>query len=148
MILHCLVSLIIYFCRNAVSSKSQIKQVCASSGMAIFACTAATVAADDGISPSTVRNVRLQLPLMVWYTWSMDIKVAPRRIYTVPVKLKAYARKSTRALCAWVSGSVTVKVTDLLTHTRAGTQCPGSTWKKYRPHRPNLLHCMIALRGA
>ena len=116
--------------------------------MAIFASMAAMIAADDGILPSTVRNVWLQLPLMVWCTWSMEIKVAPRRIYTVCDKLKAYVRKSTKALCAWDSGSVTVKVTDLLTLTRAGTQCPGSTWKKYHPHRPNLLHCHDCIAGS
>ena len=44
-------------------------------------------------------------------------------------------RKSTRALCAWDSGSVNVLVRNQLTLTRAGTQCPGSTWKKYHPHR-------------
>ena len=44
-------------------------------------------------------------------------------------------RKSTRALCVWDSGSVIVLVLDLLMHKRAGTQCPGSTWKKYHPRR-------------
>ena len=48
---------------------------------------------------------------------------------------KECVKKSTRALYAWDSGSVTVLVTDLLTLTQAGTQCPGSTWKKYHPHR-------------
>ena len=44
-------------------------------------------------------------------------------------------RKSTKALCVWDSGSVIVLVMDLLTQKQAGTQCPGSTWKKYHPHR-------------
>ena len=44
-------------------------------------------------------------------------------------------KKCTRARYAWGSGSVTVLVTDLPTRTQAGTQCPGSTWKKYHPHR-------------
>ena len=44
-------------------------------------------------------------------------------------------RKSARALCVWDSGSVIVLVMDLLMHKQAGTQCPGSTWKKYHPHR-------------
>ena len=50
-------------------------------------------------------------------------------------KSKACVRKSTTVQCAWDSGSVTVLVTDLLTHTQAGTRCPGSMWKKYHPHR-------------
>ena len=44
-------------------------------------------------------------------------------------------RKSTKALCVWDSGSVIVLVMDRQMHTQAGTQCPGSTWKKYHPHR-------------
>ena len=36
----------------------------------------------------------------------------------------------------WDSGSLTVLVTDMLTHTLDGTQCPGCTWKKY--HLLNL----------
>ena len=61
--------------------------------------------------------------------------MAPKKICTVYDKSKACVKKSTRALCAWDSGSVTVLVTDLLTLTQAGTQCPGSTWKKCHPHR-------------
>ena len=44
-------------------------------------------------------------------------------------------RKSARALFVWDSGSVIVLVLDLLTPQQAGTQCPGSTWKKYHHHR-------------
>ena len=65
----------------------------------------------------------------------MEIKVVHKEIYTVYVKSKACVKKSTRAQYAWDSGSVTVLVTDLLTPTQGGTQCPGSTWKKYHPHR-------------
>ena len=46
-------------------------------------------------------------------------------------------RKSTRVLCAWDSGSANVAVTNLLMLTQAGPECPGSTWKKYLPHRLN-----------
>ena len=44
-------------------------------------------------------------------------------------------RKSTKALCVLDSGSVIVLVMDQQMHTQAGTQFPGSTWKKYHPHR-------------
>ena len=60
--------------------------------------------------------------------------MAPRKIYTAHDNLKACVKTSARAQCAWDSGLVTVMVTDRLTRTRAGTQCPGSTWKKYHPH--------------
>ena len=38
----------------------------------------------------------------------------------------------------WDSGLATVLATDLLTLTQVGTQCPGSTWKKYHPHKLKL----------
>ena len=63
------------------------------------------------------------------------METAAKKIYTACGKSKACVKKSTKALCAWDSGSVTVMVTDRLTRTRVGTQCPGSTWKKYHPHR-------------
>ncbi len=46
-------------------------------------------------------------------------------------------RKSTKVWYAWDSGSVTALVSDLLTQTQAGNQCPGFTWKKYHPHKLN-----------
>ena len=61
--------------------------------------------------------------------------MAPKKIYIAHDNSKACVKKSTRAQYAWDSGSVTVLVTDLLTPTQGGTQCPGSTWKKYHPHR-------------
>ena len=66
--------------------------------------------------------------------------MAAKRIYTAPVISRVCARKSTKVLCAWDSGSVTVMVTDLPTHTQAGTQYPGSTWKKYHPHRHSVVY--------
>ena len=103
------------------------------SGVATFAFITATLAADDGISPSMVQSVQLQQLLMVSYTWSMEM--APKKIYIAHVTSKESVRKSTRALCAWDSGSVIVLVMDLLMRTQAGTRCPGSTWKKYLLHR-------------
>ena len=61
--------------------------------------------------------------------------MAPKNICIAHDKSKACVKKSTKVLCALDSGSVTVLVTDLLTHTQAGTQSPGSMWKKYHPHR-------------
>ena len=68
------------------------------------------------------------------------MEIAAKRIYSAPVISRVCARKSRKVLCAWDSGSVTVMVTDLPTHTQAGAQCPGSTWKKYHPHRHNVLY--------
>jgi len=61
--------------------------------------------------------------------------VAPKKIYIAHGKSKACVKKSAKVQYAWDSGSVTVLVTDLLTPTQAGTQCPGSTWKRCHPLR-------------
>ena len=115
-------------------TKLQAIQRCESTGLATFVFITATAAAGDGILPSTVQSAQLQQPLMVWSTWYMVL--APKKIYTAHVTLKEFARNSTRAQCAWDSGSVTVLGSaDLLMRTQAGTQCPGSTWKKYLPHK-------------
>ena len=99
---------------------------------------AVMIAAGDGISPSMMPSARLRRRLMVWSTWNMAIKVAPKKICTAHVKSKECVRKSTRVSCAWDSGSVIVLVSDLLTRTQVGTQCPEYTWKKYLPHRLKL----------
>ena len=91
------------------------------------------IAADDGISPSMAPSALLQQQSRVWSTWYTEM--VPRKIYTACGKSKACVKRSTKALCAWDSGSVTVLVTDRLTPPQAGTQCPGSMWKKYHPHR-------------
>ena len=65
------------------------------------------------------------------------MEMAAKRTYTVYVTLKESARKSTRVLFVWDSGSAIVVVTDLPMLTQAGTQYPGYTWKKYLPHRLN-----------
>ena len=113
--------------------KRQTTQLCVSSGVVLFEFMTAMVAADDGISPSMVPSALLQRRLTVWSTWYTEME--ERKIYTACGKSKACVRKSTRAQYAWDFGSVTVQVTDLLTPTQGGTQCPGSTWKKYHPHR-------------
>ena len=106
-----------------------------SSGVAIFVSTTVMHAAGDGISLSTVLSVQHQVPLTVWSTWYME--TAAKRICTAYVTLKESAKKSTRVLFAWDSGSVIVPVMDLLMLSQAGTRYPGSTWKKYLPNRLN-----------
>jgi len=123
---------LLIFCRNVFLTKHQTKQAFGSSGMATFASTTAMLAADDGVSLLTEPSAQLQRRLMVWSIWFMEM--APRKIYTARAISKEFVRTSPRALCGWDYGLATVLVTDLLTHTRVGTQCPGSTWKKYHPH--------------
>ena len=119
--------------RIVFSRKRQTIQLCVSSGVVLFESITVMVAAGDGISPSMVPSAQPQRRLTAWSICCTEM--APRKIYTACGKSKASVRKSTRAQYAWDSGSVTVLVTDLLTPTQGGTQCPGSTWKKYHPHR-------------
>ena len=103
-----------------------------SSGLALFESITVTTAAVDGISPLTVQSVHLQQQLMVESTCNMDV-AADKRICTALVILKESVRKSTKAQCVWDSGWANVGI--LLTLTQAGSECPGSTWRKYLPHR-------------
>ena len=121
------------FFRNVLSIRYQTAQGCVFSGMALSAFITATHAAGGGISNSMAPSALSRQRLTVWSTWYTEM--APRKIYTVYDKSKACVRKSPKVLYAWNCGSVTVLVTDRLTRTQAGTQCPGSTWKKYHPHR-------------
>ena len=124
---------LIFCTRNVFSTKRQTRQACASSGVAIFASITAMTAADDGILPSTELSAQVQRRLMAWSIWYTEM--VPRKIYTALATSKECVRTSPRALSAWDSGLVTVLITDLLTRTRVGTQCPGFMWKKYHLHR-------------
>ena len=87
--------------RNVFSIKSQIKLVCACTGMATFASTTAMTAADDGILLSTEPSAQLQRRLM---EWSIYMEMVPKRTCTALAILKGCVRKSPKALCAWDSG--------------------------------------------
>ena len=58
-----------------------------------------------------------------------------KKICTAHVTSRESAIKSTKALCAWDSGSATAQVSVLLMRGQDGTRCPGCTWKKYLPHK-------------
>ena len=73
------------------------------------------------------------------------MEVVRKRTYTVHVTSKESARKSTRVLFVWDSGSAIALVSDLLMLTQAGTQYPGYTWKKYLPHRLNNSRATVFL---
>jgi len=69
------------------------------------------------------------------------MEMVAKKIYFECDKLKESVRKSKRALCAWGSGSAIVLVMEMLMLTLAGTQCPGSMWKKYLLHRLKRADC-------
>ena len=80
------------------------------SGVALSELLTVTIAASNGILPSTVQSVRLRQPLMVSSTCNMDTVVDPQRIYSAIDKSKESVRNTTRALCVLDSGSVAVMV--------------------------------------
>ena len=88
--------------RNVFSIKSQTKPFYACTGMATFASKTAIAAAEDGILPSTEPSAQLQMRLMAWSLWYME--VVTKRTCTALVILKGCVRKQPKALCAWDSG--------------------------------------------
>ena len=77
--------------RNVFSIKSQIKLVCACTGMATFASTTAMTAADDGILLSTEPSAQLQRRLMAWSICYMEM--AAKRTCSALAILKECVRK-------------------------------------------------------
>ena len=132
----CLTAISICFNRNAFSRKHSTIPHCGSSGMEISASLTAMIAETGGILHSMERNVLVQEPLMVLCTcrWVLT----GERTHTAHATSKESARSSTRGRYAWDSGWVNVLHENLVTRTRAGTQCPGSTWKKYLLRRPKI----------
>ena len=126
--------MLFFFNRNAFSRRRRTTQVCVSTGMANSASITATTVAGDGISLLMAQNARLQQLLMLLFTWYMEVE-ADYKICTAHVTSRESAIKSTKALCAWDSGSATAKCSVLLMRAQDGTRCPGCTWKKYLPHK-------------
>ena len=85
------------------------------------------IAADAGISHSTVLSARLPCQLMVLCICGR----ATAKIYTASEVLRGTVTTSTKARCAWDSGLVTVLSVLRLMPTQAGSQCPGSLLKKF-----------------
>ena len=79
-----------------------------------------------GILLSTVLNVQLPCQLMVLCTCGK----ATVKICTASDILRGTVTISTKVRCAWDSGLVIVLIVLRLTHTQAGTQCPGSLLRK------------------
>ncbi len=92
--------------------------------------TTVTVAANAGISLSTVLNVQLPCQLTVLCTCVKEVDHI-LNIFAVSAILRGTATTSTKARCAWDSGSVTVAVMEMQTPTRVFSQCPGSLLKKF-----------------
>ena len=90
-----------------------------------------TTVANAGISLSTVLNVQAPFQLTVLFTCGKEVV----KISIASAILRGTATTSTKAKCAWDSGSLIVPDTvEVITPTQAGIQCPGSLLRKL----PNL----------
>jgi len=100
-------------------------------GLAFLELPAVTAAANGGISLSTVLNVQVPFQLTVLCTCIKEVV----KISFASAILRGTATTSTKAKCAWDSGSLIVPDTvEVMTPTQAGIQCPGSLLRKF----PNL----------
>ena len=96
-------------------------------GLVPLGPTGVPLVANAGILLSTVLSVQLPCQLMVLCTCG----TATVKICTASDILRGTVTISTKARCAWDSGLVIVLMVLRLTHTLAGTQCPGSLLKKF-----------------
>ena len=94
--------------------------------MVISGFTTVIVAAVVGISPSMALSVALLVQLMEHFIWQKE----PAKTFTVTATLKVTAITFTGERSEWDSGLETAMAANLLTRTRAGPQCPGSSLKK------------------
>ena len=88
-----------------------------------------TVAANAGISLSTVLSVQAPFQLTVLFTCGKEVVKIP----FASAILRGTATTYTQARFAWDSGSLIVPGTvEVMTPTLAGIQCPGSLLKKFQ----------------
>ena len=103
-------------------------------GLVPLESTSVQAVANAGTSLSTAQNVQLPYPLTVWCTCGR----ATLKIFTAFAILRGTVTTSTKERCAWDSGLATVQVDreELVTPTRAGSLCRGSSLKKFLRLRP------------
>ena len=88
--------------------------------------------ANAGTSLSTAQNVQLPYLLTVLCTCGK----ATLKIFTASAILRGIVTTFTKERCAWDFGLVIVRVTHLVTPTRAGSLFLGSSLKKFLRLRP------------
>ena len=110
------------------SSKTSLTHHSMFTGLAFLESVAVTVAANAGISLSTVLNVQAPFQLTVLCTCIKEVT----KISFASAILRGTATTSTRARCAWDSWSPIVLAMEMLTPTQAGIQCPGCLLKKFQ----------------
>ena len=120
------------FYRNVSSLRTFLTPLFMWPGLVPLESTGVHPVANAGISLSTAQSVQLLYLLTVWCTCGKVIL----KIFTASAILRGTVTKSTKEPCAWDSGLVIVRVTHLVTPTRAGSLCPGSSLKKFLRLRP------------
>ncbi len=99
--------------------------------LVLLESTTVTVAANAGISLSTVLNVQLPCRLTVLCTCVKEVDHT-LKIFTVSAILRGTVTTSTKGRCALDSGSPIVPDSvEGMTPRQAGIQCPGSLLKKF-----------------
>ncbi len=121
------ISFSLYIHRTVCSSRTLLKHPSMFTRLAISESLAVTVVANAGISLSTVLNVQVPCQLTVICTCGQG----RIKIFTASTILRGTVTTSTKARCAWDSGSVIVPDMETLTPTQDTIQFPGSLLKKF-----------------
>ena len=124
------ISLIFY--RNVSSPRTFLTPLFMWPGLVPLESTGVQPVANVGTSLSTAQSVQLLYPLTVWCTCGKVIL----KIFTAFAILRGTVTTSTKEGCALDFGLVIVRVTNLVTPTRGGSLCPGSSLKKFLRLRP------------
>ena len=101
-------------------------------GLVHLESTSVQAVANAGTSLSTAQSAQLPYPLTVCCTCGK----ATLKIFSAFAILRGTVTTSTKEGCGWDFGLVTVRVKNLVTPTRAGSLCPGSSLKKFLRLRP------------
>ena len=101
-------------------------------GLVPLESTSVQAVANAGTSLSTAQNAQLLYPLTVLCTCGK----AKLKIFTASAILRVIVTTFTKERCAWDFGLVIVNMEALVTPSRAGSLCPGSSLKKFLKLRP------------
>ena len=96
-------------------------------GLVPLESTSVMTVANAGTSLSTGQNVQLPYPLTVFCLCGK----ATLKIFTAFAILRGTVTTFTKERCAWDSGLVIANIEIVVTPTRAGSLCPGSSLKKF-----------------
>ena len=125
-----------FFYRTVCLPRSSQKLPSMFTGLEPSESTSVLVAANAGISRSTVLNVQLPCQLTVLCTCGKETP----KIYTVSAILKGTVITSPKGRCAWDSWLVIARaMEEVLTPTQDISQCPGSLLKKFLSLRTKLI---------